>query len=54
MSSADFEEYRQKLFRTNVTFFEIAVEIAKFGKKANKIDDTQLKFITDSFQDIKQ
>ena len=53
MSESDYKKYLEKLYRTNLTFFERAVEKAKFGKKGNKVGREQLRGIHDTISEMR-
>jgi len=54
MSPNDFEEYRTRIFNTNLTFFEKAIENSKHGTKRSKVENRYLSEISSNFDTMKK
>jgi len=52
MDASFLKLYREKLFHTNLSFFEKAVEKAKFGNKANKIENRYLQQVSTNLSNM--
>lgn len=52
MCDADFESYRMKIFNTNINVLEKAINKAKHGLKANKMESKHLQDVVKNIQEI--
>eukprot|EP00347_Sterkiella_histriomuscorum_P007683 403347974 len=52
MNEADFEEYRLKLFHTNINLLDKAIEKTKHGQKANKLQNRYLSQVGKNLYDV--
>ena len=50
MNDLDFEEYRQRLFHTNLTYFEKAIEKSKYGNRQNPVEMKYVSEIAENFE----
>ncbi len=52
LSPKDFEEYRLKLFNTNINILDKAIQKAKHGRKANKMEGLYLSNVDKNTTEI--
>ena len=54
MNDADFKDYKFRILNTNMTFFEKANELSKFGKKGNKMEQGYLDTISKNYDSMNE